>query len=389
MANKFWIGVNTSWNDTANWAATDGGVGGEDVPIAGDKVYFTDTCSTNCIVDANVACAELHMDTTGEIYTGIFDAKTYTVTITAGVSMKWGTIKTGTGAWSVAGGITMTGGTFTVENTPLTVTGGIAASGGTFTAGSGTITVTGTVSFSGCTFVPSTASFVFLGTCTLTTTGGISIYNVAIGSVAATATSLTLGSNLTVTHALTVGNGAATTFVISGYTLTITTSINLTNLDTFTRVKGWVELSGTDVSVTCGGKTFTGLVVHSTGTITFADDITATIFECCVPSAILSFIAGITATFTNCLINGDNETTPVCLVSGTPGTPYTLASTTRNFSNLSVTDCTSSGVGDFYASTGACIDGGGNTGWIFRETSRGHHGGGMVTRGNKTFKVKY
>lgn len=40
MANRYWIGANTNWDDTSNWSATSGGSGGETVPTSVDDVYF-------------------------------------------------------------------------------------------------------------------------------------------------------------------------------------------------------------------------------------------------------------------------------------------------------------------------------------------------------------
>lgn len=40
MANKFWVGTTGDWGDTNNWAATDGGVGGDGVPVNTNDVYI-------------------------------------------------------------------------------------------------------------------------------------------------------------------------------------------------------------------------------------------------------------------------------------------------------------------------------------------------------------
>jgi hypothetical protein len=40
MANRYWVGGTGNWNDTARWAATSGGAGGETVPTSADNAYF-------------------------------------------------------------------------------------------------------------------------------------------------------------------------------------------------------------------------------------------------------------------------------------------------------------------------------------------------------------
>ena len=42
MANRYWVGGTTNWNNaTSNWSATDGGAGGATVPGAADTAFFT------------------------------------------------------------------------------------------------------------------------------------------------------------------------------------------------------------------------------------------------------------------------------------------------------------------------------------------------------------
>jgi hypothetical protein len=51
MANRYWLGVNGNLTDTANWAATRGGAGGETVPGANDDVYI----ETGIVPSTNLA----------------------------------------------------------------------------------------------------------------------------------------------------------------------------------------------------------------------------------------------------------------------------------------------------------------------------------------------
>lgn len=60
---RFWVGIDTSWNTPANWSLTSGGVGGAGVPTAFDEAIF-DTASNayaHCVADVNMVCAKLNM----------------------------------------------------------------------------------------------------------------------------------------------------------------------------------------------------------------------------------------------------------------------------------------------------------------------------------------
>lgn len=40
MADRYWIGANTDWDDTSNWSSSSGGSGGASVPTSSDDAYF-------------------------------------------------------------------------------------------------------------------------------------------------------------------------------------------------------------------------------------------------------------------------------------------------------------------------------------------------------------
>lgn len=42
MANRYWLGVNGNWDDTANWSTTRGGAGGSAEPTGSDDVFILD-----------------------------------------------------------------------------------------------------------------------------------------------------------------------------------------------------------------------------------------------------------------------------------------------------------------------------------------------------------
>jgi hypothetical protein len=63
MADRYWVGGSGNWNDTARWAATSGGAGGQTVPTAADNAYFDDESDTGSAftvtVNASSTCLNL------------------------------------------------------------------------------------------------------------------------------------------------------------------------------------------------------------------------------------------------------------------------------------------------------------------------------------------
>ena len=345
MSNRYWLGITTDANATSNWSDTDGGGGGLSVPIAGDTAYFTSVSGLgNCTLTVALACDAIINNGT---YTGTFDAATYAVTFGTSFTWKGGTLKMGTGIW----------------------------------------TVTGAIDFTGATINYQTSTMSFLGTCTLAASTSVTFYTVTIGTAAATVTSLTQSCNMVVINSLTVLNAAATTWVLSGYSVDTKGTFNLTNLDTFTQVAGYVRLSGTSAqTITVGGVAITNLEVANRTTVTFADSLTVTNFRCFMPGATLNFTSGITATFTNCYIDGGDFATPIYLKANTSGTIFTLTvAGKRSFANIKVKDCTATAgtQGKYYAYHGNLFDGGGgkNTNWIFNVLRVERSSGGKGCRG--------
>jgi len=92
MANRYWLGADTDWNNTANWSLTSGGAGGASVPGASDVAIFDGNGTGNCTVNVDVGS---HSNVGGtwtltpgvggiEIqvgYTGTFDANDYDLII--------------------------------------------------------------------------------------------------------------------------------------------------------------------------------------------------------------------------------------------------------------------------------------------------------------------
>jgi hypothetical protein len=124
----YWVGADTSWNTSTNWATTAGGAGGEggaDVPGDGVLVDFDGTDDTNCTMD--VAPAVLAGFTAQVGYAGVFDLATFDLTMDDGASI----------VLDMAGEFDMGTGTLTTTNFDN-------ASVGTFTEGSSTLIMRGT-----------------------------------------------------------------------------------------------------------------------------------------------------------------------------------------------------------------------------------------------------
>ena len=60
MANRYWVGGTSNWNDANNWAATDGGAGGAGVPTSSDNV-FIDSNDDITVDVANVYAANFEI----------------------------------------------------------------------------------------------------------------------------------------------------------------------------------------------------------------------------------------------------------------------------------------------------------------------------------------
>jgi hypothetical protein len=62
MANRYWVGGTGNWNDTAKWAATSGGTGGETVPTAADNAYFDGSSDSGAAFTVTVNAASVCND---------------------------------------------------------------------------------------------------------------------------------------------------------------------------------------------------------------------------------------------------------------------------------------------------------------------------------------
>src|SRR5580700_8337032 len=111
-AARFWVATSASnWNNTANWSASSGGIGGSSVPGAADDVNFDNNGLGNCTIDATVS------------------VKSFTVA--AGYT---GTISQGTNTIATSTTATFSGGIFSGGSANITITGAFTLSGTNFTS---------------------------------------------------------------------------------------------------------------------------------------------------------------------------------------------------------------------------------------------------------------
>ncbi len=111
--DRYWVaGASANWNNTANWSATSGGVGGLSVPLATDDVYFDSNGLGDCTIDIAVSIVGFSIDG----YVGTVDLAGFSFLCTGDVDLQSGTINDtpGTSKFEVnnAGSTTIEGTTF-------------------------------------------------------------------------------------------------------------------------------------------------------------------------------------------------------------------------------------------------------------------------------------
>src|SRR3990167_8304476 len=123
MANRFWVLGTGNTSDTAHWAATTGGAGGETVPVAGDSVTFDSNSGTaaTVTVDVALACASLTINKAWA--TVLHNAGT---TLTGAMTLTAGTLNTNgqTCSWGSLSSSNSTARTLTMGASAITITAG-------------------------------------------------------------------------------------------------------------------------------------------------------------------------------------------------------------------------------------------------------------------------
>jgi len=165
--------------------------------------------------------------------TFVFDG---TTTLTS-PALAFNNIQIGTGA---VGGSLTTANNMDINGTVTVLNGGAT----TWDVAGDTINAASTVTLTNLdTFTVTTSTFVFDGTTTLTS-AALAFNNVQIGSASAGGT-LTTADNMDINGTVTVLNGGATTWDVTTDTINVASTVNLTNLDTFTVTGSTFVFDGT------------------------------------------------------------------------------------------------------------------------------------------------
>ena len=185
-ANRYWLGVTTSFNNTSNWSTSSGGASGASIPGSADIAIFDGAGLGNCTFDANVNVAGISV-LVG--YTGTISQGAFTFTIgTSNAIFSGGTFLGGSVNITCNGSLTISGSAFTSTNGTLTInnsvsfilsSGSFNNNGGTINFASGAKTITGNITFNNLTFtggpLPCTINNTLTVNGTLTIAGALSV----------------------------------------------------------------------------------------------------------------------------------------------------------------------------------------------------------------------
>ena len=76
--DRYWVGGTGNWSDTAHWANTDGGVGGQSVPTSTNDVYFS---AGSFSVDGNTVTLDVVANTKSLDFSGIDQTVTFSSSV--------------------------------------------------------------------------------------------------------------------------------------------------------------------------------------------------------------------------------------------------------------------------------------------------------------------
>ncbi|MCK5139372.1 MAG: hypothetical protein KAQ85_05985, partial [Thermodesulfovibrionia bacterium] len=222
-ADRYWVCTASDyWTNSSCWSTTSGGGGGASVPGASDTAIFDQNPGKkNCSLTANTTVGALDMQSTNSV----------TITTT---SSDWD--------FTAIGDFTVNGEVFDANDSTVTVGGNMDLTGGTFASDGNSL-------------------MVFDGTTSLTS-AGTTFDNVQVGT-GASGGSLTILDQADIDGSFSILNGGATTLDLTSQTLLLeSSSIDLTNLDTFTVTGSTVTLDGgTNVTITSDGMSFNNLTL--------------------------------------------------------------------------------------------------------------------------------
>lgn len=140
--NYYWVGndVNNNWNNSNNWAYSQGATGGFGVPGADDTAIFDSGDVTNAVIDSNVSVKNLKINSG---YTGTISLLTHTLSISDNLIQNAGIFNGGSGTITVGNDFSLLGGAFTSTSGNFNISGDWIHSAGNFSHNGGSVKFVG------------------------------------------------------------------------------------------------------------------------------------------------------------------------------------------------------------------------------------------------------
>lgn len=327
MANRYWVGGNGFWTNTAKWSATSGGASGASVPTISDDVFIDANSGTGLYtvnVQSPAACKSFHATSTSGCT----------------VSMASGTVQ-------IDGSIEMDDTVTFITGAQITLTGS-----GTLYFGSGTRIINSPLIVDGFGItVTLLSAFSLGGSFTLTSgTFDLGSYTITVNSFTSTGSSArgivfgTVG-NLNITN-------SSNSFTVSGTNFSSSTEPNA-------RIR---MLSSSAKTFNGGGFSYPTLQNYGNGALTITGSNTFVDLTNYSQPTTFNFTAGTTQTLASFGLNGTSGS-PVTIQSTSAGSQATLskASGTVSANWLTVKDINATGGATWNAANS--IDYGNNSGW--------------------------
>ena len=298
MADRYWVGGTGIWADTARWAATSGGAGGETVPTSADDVYFDSSSNATAYtftVNSGSNCRNL------------------SINAPASGKVTWG----GGSALSIYGSLDLAGGTGGITRS---YTGAITfrstATGNTITMNG--ITLNGDVTFNGIGGGWQHLDAFDMGASPLLTvtngawdTNSQDIYcGIFLGSNSNVRSVIIGSSVISLNHS-----------TVSSFSLSTTTNL------TFSQSGSEIKFNGHGGNFRGGGLTFGTVTLNTSGNdFNVYNSFTCDTFKnTSTANHTVTITVGKTITVTNWEFNGYNSTNTCLLISSVGGSYWYLS----------------------------------------------------------------
>lgn len=274
MADRYWVGGTGNWSNanTANWAASSGGAGGQSIPTNADNVFFDANSGAGTVTVTSNSRAALNLNFTG--YTGTL-AGSGSITdimgsLTVASGMTWS--YTGPMTFTSTTSQTITPGGKTFANVTFNGVGGTWALLGNFVS-TGTVTLTNG-SFNAGGFNMTVAAWVSSNSNTRTVTFGSGTWtvtgNAAVIFNMATSTNATIvpGNPIICNYAGATGTRTISTGALADVTQASALSFNITAgsdiiANSNNRVYGSLDFTGFTGNWTIFASQFYGNLTYS------------------------------------------------------------------------------------------------------------------------------